>query len=304
MSEQHRYSWAWPLIAVLALAACFVSLTIRTAGEKARVAAKPKQLELVHRMRVALLSVSDAQNAAVITRKESETDQLLKEADKNLQSFQDAFASLRDQLPKEFEQALISRTQERFQKFSEVNQRLADMLHQNTNRKAYALATDSGWKLIQSIEKSLAELVPSSDEPNADARSQILQPSYEIRLALLRIQAWLIPHISEPTDAAMDKLEAQMQIEEQSLDKNWDRLSRVESLRAQLTSIEAQLNEFRELKKKIVELSRTNSNIRSEQLAMEQRRDAFLACESVLVELEQRIAAEATPLAVPDSRTR
>ena len=302
MSQVNRSQWLWPLIAVVSIAIAFASLSIRTAQDHALESNKPKNLELVHAMRLNLLAVSEAQNIAMIAKSEKLSGECLEQADAGVQGFQRAYSELKSNPPAYIDSMLIARVGDQFDAFYQVHNQLTSMLQRNTNRKAYELATGSGLKLLNEIDAGLHSLTESVLESHSSNQLADVKQMYEIRLSLLRIQNMLIPHISEPSDSEMDNLESRMRTEELVVEKGIQQLSTREGNKDKLSEVNAQLADFQKLKAQIITLSRENSNVHSETLAVNERRDLFLACEATLVDLVNQINSHDPPTIIPKGR--
>ncbi len=99
------------------------------------------------------------------------------------------------------------------------------------------------------------------------------------------------PHIAEESDQKMDEIEGQMAKEEHNVRENLDALAKLPLLKggAELAAVETGFASFREVKARILALSRENTNVRSLAISLTQKWKTSLLCSDALVALQQAI---------------
>jgi hypothetical protein len=113
-------------------------------------------------------------------------------------------------------------------------------------------------------------------------------------VSLREIQVLQAPHIAEKDDTAMTALEKQMDVLEASARSALRALFplAVGESAGFLGAAVAALDRFVETNKKIVALSRQNTNVRSLQMSLGEKRAAITACDGSLAALQGEIAKE------------
>jgi hypothetical protein len=299
MKTEPRYPWIWPAIAFGAIAISFVSVGLRSMREESLGLHKSLDLDLIHTMRLALLASSEAQYSSLITRDTQRAQELARQSEHNFEALKQARTELEAELPTQIETRYMQRIDSCIAALEKLRTKLSGLSSQNTNRRAYDLATGSGFDLLQEIDREVQNWIESPDlEPRAAERKSL----YELRLSLLRIQSLLIPHIFEQEDERMSQLEADMQAERNRIDKSLQELATNATLLEQRSWLASKLDRYWQLNGEIIELSRANSNIQSESLALNEYRDAQLDCESALVDLQKQIEALIPASVIPKGR--
>ncbi len=300
MVTKDRFQWILPSAVVVVICAAFITLSIRSFHDRGLEAEKPRRLDMVHTMRLALLDASQSQDSAVIAQDASVVEAAIQRGEASLTRFESAIQKLKQSVGDDFTTDRLPDIELRFAEFKTIYDQIAKLIAQNTNRKAYALATGRFLEVLNESDALLASLI---DRSRSDGSLQLQrEPAYEIRLSLLRIQTALIPHIFESSDTIMDKLELQIDAQEALIDKNLQALTAADVGDSDVTALTNKLTELQKLQLQIVGLSRENSNVRSEALSVRQRRDAFLSCESALVELEKQIHDQEPTSMIPKGR--
>ena len=115
------------------------------------------------------------------------------------------------------------------------------------------------------------------------------------------------PHIAEPDDAAMTRLEGQMTAAAPVAGNAVDELGRTlpPAARPQLDAARAALSRFMAIHGEIITLSRRNTNVRSLALSLGRKRVLTAACEELLQAFETALGRmPSTPRGRPDRRSR
>jgi hypothetical protein len=165
-----------------------------------------------------------------------------------------------------------------------VDAELLDLAVKNTNLKAAALTYGPAAEAARQVEAALVKLMNGKTLASA-ARAQA---------ALLHIQVLLPPHIAEESDAKMDAMEAEMKQHDAEVRNSLEELRSPEA--------DVAYARFSELRKQILALSRENTNVRSLAISLKQKRKLMLMCQDTLAALEEMLAGEAAPGALPKPR--
>jgi len=171
----------------------------------------------------------------------------------------------------------------------ELDRSLLGLAVENTNLKAQRLSFGPAREAADAFRDRLAEAVHAAHSADA-TRAELLAARAE--LGVREIQALQAPHIAEADDAAMTRLEGQMAASEAAARRA---LADLEALlgpaaRDALGAARGELDRFAELQKKIVSLSRENTNVRSLAVALGEKRRLTAACDSILTELQESLA--------------
>ncbi len=178
-----------------------------------------------------------------------------------------------------------------FAAYRKLDHDVLDLAVQNTNLKAQRLSfgpvreTADGYR---DALHSAAQLAPSKDRCRVDALVA------RAELAVREIQILQAPHIAEPDEAAMTKLENQMT---ERLAAARDALKSLgvgasAAMARQLDTASAALDRFDKLSAELVALSRRNSNVRSLALALRRAPELVAACDGSLAVLQEALAKE------------
>lgn len=225
---------------------------------------------------------SAATNRSVMAQTDAESNQLALEARQARTSVERDVESLRPLLQslgfteestrlKEFEQS--------FAEYVRLDDTILGLAVENTNIKARALAFGPAFAAADAVNDALTKAVPPS---STNWRAKAL--AFEAIAAVRELQVLLAPHIEEPTEPAMDKLEARMTA---TASRASTALAAVKGAvtpdgRTAAAEAESDFGRFLELNKQILDLSRRNTNVRSLALVMEQKGQHMSACEKGL----------------------
>jgi hypothetical protein len=110
--------------------------------------------------------------------------------------------------------------------------------------------------------------------------------------AVREIQVLQAPHIAEPDDAAMTRIEKRMAAEESAARNTLKTLAGLTApgSRSRLMDASAALDRFMGLNAQIVTLSRRNTNVRSLALSLGQKRMVAAACDDSLRALQDTLS--------------
>ena len=163
--------------------------------------------------------------------------------------------------------------------YRELNQRILALALESTNVKAQRLSFDAAWTAADAVEKALAALAGDDPERRASAARAMA--------AVREMQALQAPHIAEPDDAAMTRLETRMDAAAARAAAAVATLDRpgAEDRKA----AEGALERFLDVHREIVALSRRNTNVQALALSLSQRTRLAATCQSRLADVQQAL---------------
>lgn len=301
--------FVWITAGVLGLLALFFTvLSLRGDREPvAQIAFQAKRVELVNVMRLALAAASEAQNTAVMSTAEKDSESFADQARAATASLERGRSEL-EKLSRERgdadEMKLMERVAETLSEFQRIDKELMQLAVQNSNRKAYNLAFGPAMKLLQEIDEPLSRIV--ADHANATSENNliVLPLAGDTRIGILRMQVVLLPHIAEESDKKMDEFEAQLAEDDRKVRANFAALSTLlpASDQSNMQTATSRYGEFEKLRTQIIKLSRDNTDVRAVAIALNEKRKAMLACQDALVALEHAIRAEPVTTTIPSGR--
>jgi hypothetical protein len=190
------------------------------------------------------------------------------------------------------EVALLDAFERDFAAYRELENHIRDLALANTNIKAQRLLfgpLDEAASRTASAARDLADAVPAASRWQARAHAA------EAAAALKTVEVIDGRHIAEQSDETMTRMEAAITSAQGDARRA---LADLEALvpaasRRRAADVRASLDRFDELNAQLVALSRTNSNVKSLALSLDQKGRLAAACENDLRALERAIAARA-----------
>ncbi len=254
-----------------------------------------KKVQLVSEMRVKLNASVEAEKSAVL----AETDEASRAyADQALQ-LSAAVEEARSELGVLIEREKMGREVDLFREFSacwerfrQIDQELLPLSVLNTNLKAYALSFDSAQTAVNRLEASLNALI-SSGAPD-DKSCRITRLAMRTLVAALKIHALQAPHIAENRQEKMDEIETTMRAQNALINASLDALSFLMNPKGKplIDAATEAYAEFWRINTEVMNLSRQNSNVRSLNLSLGQKRNTTVQCQDALAALEQAIQSK------------
>jgi hypothetical protein len=260
-----------------------------------RLALKATRVDLVGRLELALARGSEAEKSAVlaITDEDSQAfaDQA-RAATADVDRDRQELGRLLEAGGTQGERDLLARFSEAFGDLRRVDDEVLRLAVKNTNLKASALSFGPAAEALAELDGALARAAAkTAASPDA---LLALRLTSDARIAVLRIQALLAPHIAEESDARMDRMEASMLEEETRARRALAGLGALSRLRgdSDLAAASSALARYVDIKARIVALSRDNTNVRSLALSLNQKRRSLALCLDALGALKQAILEE------------
>lgn len=280
---------------------CLVSLFIvvwhfrQDAGPTRQLALKASRVDLVGQMQLALASASEAEKSAVLAITDLDSQRFAEQAraasvdvERERKELESLLATGGSQREKE----LLAQFSEAFGKLQRIDEEVLGLAVRNTNLKAYGLLFGAAADTLAEMDAALSRvLAKRADSPDA---KRVMNSAFGARIGVLRIQTQLAPHIAEESDEKMDQMEASMRKEELQVQEDLDALAALTKteVASDVTTASSRFVHYREIKTRILALSRENTNVRSLALSLNQKRKAMLVCLDALSGLKQAVLDE------------
>jgi len=241
---------------------------------------------------VKFTEAADASNRAVM----ADTDEVsvafareATEAKAGVRKDVDALGPMLQGLGYDDESRLLGEFVARFGEYDTLDRRILELAVENTNLKAQRLSYGQAAEAADAFRDALEATAGST--PAAEAwHTRALAARAEA--AIREIQALQGPHIAEPDDAAMTRIEARMTASEAVARKALASLGAVVSApaRPRLAEATAALDKFMLVHAQIIALSRRNTNVRSLALSLSEKPAVNRACADHLRALGESLA--------------
>jgi hypothetical protein len=241
-------------------------------------------------LRVEFTKAADAANRAVM----ADTDELsiadAHEADAAKQAVHkdvEALEPVLQRLGYADESRLLEDFTTRFAAYESLDRRILDLAVENTNLKAQRLSFGPAQAAADRFSEALGGAVAIRDPSRVKALAATAVA------AVREIQALQAPHIAEPDDTSMARLETRMAGAEKAAR---DALGAVGPLvqpasQPRIAAAARSLDTFMTLNAQIVTLSRKNTNVRSLALSLDQKRQLTGPCDDSLRALQAALDA-------------
>lgn len=173
---------------------------------------------------------------------------------------------------------------EHFSAYEALDRGVLALAVENSNLKAQRLSFGPARQAADALREAL-EAVARAAPPKAAC--QVASRVASATLAVREIQVLQAPHIAEPGDAAMDRMEKEMADLEASARASLVALEGLTepAARPHLAAAAAALDRFKEAHTRIVALSRKNTNVRALAMSLGPKRPLTSACEASLASL-------------------
>jgi hypothetical protein len=275
------------LIAVVALACAGCGSSLKTSLERLLEARRFSADLLVQFARVVdggnRAVMSDSEEASVAFAREAQQTTLLVQQDV------DALKPVLASLGYSSEAHLLEEFQQQFTEYRTLDANILGLAVENTNLKAQRLSFGAAQQAADAFSDALDPIARSAF---AQPPSRAAALAATAIAAVREIQVLQAPHIAEPDDAAMTRIEERMVTSERSARSALDAMTGLlpPELRSRLTTATAALDRFMSVNAEIVSLSRRNSNVRSLALSLGQKRTLTAKCEETLRSLQDALA--------------
>jgi hypothetical protein len=192
------------------------------------------------------------------------------------------------------EKKLLEQFSKAFTEFQRIDNDLLSLAVRNTNLKASRLAFGPAAAALEEMDAALARLVMQSTISPDNRR--VVRLADDARIAALRIQTLLPPHIAEESVQRMATMEYLMAQEDRRVHESLDELASMAKLTddPSLTIATSSYARFSDTKTQILKLSRENTNVRSLIISLNQKRKIMFVCLDALANLRNAIEQEET----------
>jgi hypothetical protein len=251
-----------------------------------------RKLDLLAGMQANLQRSAEAEKSAVM----ADTDEASQELAGRSRRAADFVERDRRELETLLNQDHTDQEMEQFAEFTgcwtelrKIDEVILQFAVQNTNLKAAALSFTEGRKAMDRFDHSLRDLIHQSA---SDGHCSLMAPIAADALAAgLRIHNLHAPHIVESSDSKMDELEVEMQRATGIIDASLGKLaeSASEKERASIGEARAAYGDFSEVHTRVLSLSRRNTNIKSFELSLGNKRKIAAHCDEILLSLEKTV---------------
>lgn len=291
-----RASFQWSAVLVLLgiLVLVFIGVEHRSSGPVLQdlIGNMMEKLDLLAGMQANLRRSIEAEKSAVM----ADTDEASQEFAERSRQAADFVERDRRELENLLKQDHTDQEMEQFAEFNgcwselrRIDEIILKFAVQNTNLKAAALSFTEGRRAMDRFDSSLRDLIHQSA---AGDHCSLLAPIAADALAAgLKIHNLHAPHIVEARDSRMDELEAEMQratgIIESSLEKLAESASEKE--RSLIEEARAAYGDFSQVNTRVVSLSRQNTNVKSFELSLGNKRKISAHCDEILLSLEKTV---------------
>jgi hypothetical protein len=233
---------------------------------------------------VRFATATDAANRAVMAGNDEMAAEFAREAEQATEKVQrdaDALKPLLAALGYTDESRLLEEFIGQFSEYRELDRAIRGLAVENTNLKAQRLSFGPAQKEADAFRDALESVARTS--PAKDA-AQVKALTATALSAVREIQVLQGPHIAEPDDAAMTRLEDRMASSEELARGALQTLAGLlpPASRPQLDGATAALDRFHDLNAELIALSRRNSNVRSLALSLGKKRMLTARCEETL----------------------
>jgi len=233
----------------------------------------------------------DAANRAVMADTDDTSVAFAGEAAQTTQAVQRDSAALRSLLTSlqySNELRFLDEFDKRFAEYRALDRRVLDLAVENTNLKAQRLSFGPAREEADAFRTSLDAVMPARQADMWRVKALAAGSVAAVR----EIQVLQAPHIAEPDDAAMTRIEKRMAAEESAARNTLKTLAGLTApgSRSRLMDASAALDRFMGLNAQIVTLSRRNTNVRSLALSLGQKRMVAAACDDSLRALQDTLS--------------
>ena len=177
-----------------------------------------------------------------------------------------------------------------FDEYRRLDDEILSLAIESTNLKAQRLSFGAARDAAAAFGTAVNAAIQgnaSKDQCKVDAIAA------RARTAVLEIQVLQAPHIAEPEDAVMTRLESEMDASASAAKKALDELRAALGASPQLAAAGDALTRFLSVHAEILKLSRRNTNVRSLALSLGRKRTVTATCETRLQAFETALGRHA-----------
>ena len=282
-----RTNGAWRAVLTVALVASSLACSPEPAFRR-----QAEEEGLVDAIRETLLSSVEAEKSAVLATSDEESLQMAQESRRLAQRIDALVGDLRTRVDADGRQAVTERFATfvaRWDELKAVDQSLLALAVANTNLKAMRLSARDGLSAVDRFLVALDGMERSTSDPDT------VRTLAAASVAALREQSLLLIHIPSADDAEMTRLEKQMSESAASVDRALAALRVGGNVPAGAleTASEAWAAQ-RRIVDEVIRLSRENTNVRSFDVSVHEKRTVTRECLDALAALRTAVASSPT----------
>jgi hypothetical protein len=296
---------AWPVawLRARAIAGCWIAIVAicAIAANGCNVNRALKQPSEARRLSSDLLvqftRAADASNRAVMADTDAASVEFAREAEQAKEGVQKdihALGPVLQGLKFADEGRLLQQFIGRFAEYNTLDRHILDLAVENTNLKAQRLSFGPAQDAATSFSDALEAFIPAVPANDTWRVKALVATAVA---SVREIQVLQAPHIADPDDSAMTRLEQRMSSAEAAARTTLATLTTIvpPASRSRLAAASAALDQFMAANAQIVALSRRNTNVRSLALSLNQKRPLIAACEESLHALSDALAKHGYP---------
>ena len=246
-------------------------------------------------LRLQFTKAADASNRAVMAESDEASGAAAREAEEAIGAilrYTQALQPILRDLAYADEIRLLNEFDGRFAEYRTLDRTILGLAVENTNLKAQRLSFGPAREAADAFRDSL-EAIARASKDAWRVHALVASAVANVR----EIQVLQAPHIAEPDEGEMSRVETQMAAAETAARRALDSLKGVVGPRPDLGAAAAALDRFKAINAELVALSRRNSDVRSLALSLGHKRTLTAACDDSLRALQaalQRHAFTAT----------
>ncbi len=277
-------AWALALALVAAVAGCRSEPALLRRGH---------EKDLIEAIQQTLLTSVEAEKSAVLATSDEESVQMARES-RDLEVKIDRLRGelraliLQDGRPVEVER--LDAFDASWKELTTVDERLLALAVANTNLKAARLLAQEGFATVDRFAVALAEMQSASTDP------ETIRALGGASVAAWREQALLSIHIPAADETEMTRLEQQMAVLGADVDRT---LANARAAGAgpgdALVIASSAWTDYRRISAEVVRLSRENSNVRSFDVSVHEKRKVTKECLGALAALGEAVESGPRP---------
>lgn len=251
-----------------------------------------KKVEILSQMRINLHKSVEMEKSAVMALTDEESQDYASQSLASSEAVEQDLTqiqSLIDATNLQDENKFVGEFKNCWVEFRKLDQVILDLAVQNTNLKAAFLSRGKGAETMQRFEQALKDLIRlSSQTPREDRTARI---AWHAIAACGKILNMHNSHIAEMTDEKMDQIDIEIKMAEKEVLLSLEELLGFIDKENQQTLLQAKMafSEFMEVTTQVQDLSRKNSNVKSLELSIGNKRKISAQCAEVLAAFQNAV---------------
>ncbi len=244
-----------------------------------------QKLAVISTMQHDLLVAMEAEKSAVLATTDEESIAFAaawKNADGAVARGQSEVRRLVEVDARPSEKAALAKFDEAWAALVAIDSKLLELAVANTNLKAARLAATDGAGAVNQLVDALTELQTATKDP------AVLRELSNAAISALRIQALLPTHIASADEPEMNRLEDQVRTLVTTVDGALQRGPKTIPAAARDRATQAWAR-YQQVNTEIIRLSRLNTNVRSFDISVHEKRDAMIAAQNALAALKTAV---------------